>query len=98
MFKFFLVARHIVEIGRVIGGHYLLQRRIKQGQCSNVYQGIDQSFQRLVAVKAVSAAFAPTYRAAIRKTSQFSHPNIITLYDLALEQEQLYLVQEYVEG
>jgi len=87
-----------VEIGRVIGGHYLLQGLIKQGQCAAVYQGIDQAFQRLVAVKAVPAAYAAVYRAAVRKTSQFSFPNIIGLYDLVVEQERLYLVQEFVDG
>ena len=53
MFRFLLVARQIVEIGRVIGGHYLLQRLIKQGQYAVIYQGVDQAFQRVVAVKAV---------------------------------------------
>jgi hypothetical protein len=87
-----------VEIGRVIGGHYLLQSLIKQGQYAVVYQGIDQAFQRLVAVKAIPAVHIPAYRAAIRKTSQFSYPNIIGLYDLVVEQERLYLIQEFVDG
>lgn len=87
-----------MEIGQVIGGRYLLQRLIQQGQFSTVYQGIDQSFQRLVAVKSVSAAYMPLYREAVRKTAQFSFPNIVTLYDLVIEPERLYLIEEYIEG
>ncbi|TMD68689.1 MAG: hypothetical protein E6I91_03900 [Chloroflexi bacterium] len=98
MFKFLLVARQIVELGRVIGGHYLLQRLIKQGQYAVIYQGVDQAFQRAVAVKAVDAAQIPVYRAAVRRTSQFTFPNMVSLYDLVTEQENLYLIQEYIDG
>jgi len=87
-----------VETGLVIGGHYLLQRLIKQGPYCAVYQGVDQLFQRLVAVKSVPAAQVAVYRAAVRMTSQFSYPNIVGLYDLASKPDRLYLVQEYVEG
>ncbi|MEO9057924.1 MAG: protein kinase [Ktedonobacteraceae bacterium] len=87
-----------MEIGQVIGGHYLLQRLIQQGPYSTVFQGVDQSFQRVVAVKAVSAAYIPMYRAAVRKTSQLSYPHITMLYDLVIEPDRLYLVEEYVEG
>jgi len=98
MYRNFLVARQIVEIGQVIGGHYLLQRLIQQGPYSTVFQGVDQSFQRVVAVKAVSAAYIPMYRAAVRKTSQLSYPHITMLYDLVSEPDRLYLIEEYVEG
>lgn len=87
-----------MEIGLVIGGRYLLQRLIKQGEYSTVYQGFDQLFHRNVAVKAVPAAQVSIYRAAVRLTSQFSHPNIVGLYDLVAKPDKLYLVQEYIEG
>jgi len=87
-----------VEIGRVISRRYLLQRLIKRGQFCTVYQGVDQALQRTVAVKAVPAAYIPAYRAAVKMTSDFSHPNIVGLYDLVPEPETLYLVEEYVEG
>lgn len=87
-----------MEIGRVIGGHYLLQRLIKQGQYAIVYQGVDQAFQRAVAVKALDTAQVPVYRAAVRRTSQFTFPNMVSLYDLVTEQEQFYLIQEYIDG
>ncbi len=87
-----------METGRVIHRRYLLQRLIQQGQACAVYQGFDQILQREVAVKIVSASYAPVYRAAIRATAQFSHPNIIGIYDIITEAEMLYIVQEYVDG
>jgi serine/threonine protein kinase len=90
--------RQIVEVGHVIDRHYLVQRLAKQGQVSTVYQGFDQKLQRVIAVKAVPNSYAPMYRDAARLTAQFSHPNIITLYDLIPGAEMLYLVQEYIDG
>ncbi len=87
-----------METGRVINRRYLLKRLMKQGQIATIYQGVDQVLQRTVAVKAVPAAHISAYRAAVRLTAQFSHPNIIGLYDLVLQPETLYLVQEFVEG
>ncbi len=87
-----------METGRVINRRYLLQRLIKQGQVCTVFQGVDQVLHRTVAVKVVPPAQVPMYRTSIRQTSQFSHPNIIGLYDVIVEPEALYIVQEYVDG
>src|SRR5690349_17094968 len=90
--------RLMVETGRVIQRRYLLQRLVKQGQVCAVYQGFDQVLQRAVAVKVASAEHMATYRTALRSTSQFAHPNIIGVYDIIIEPEILYIVQEYVDG
>ncbi len=88
-----------MEIGRTINGRYLLRGTIRQGQTCTVYHGEDQRLQRSVAVKVVPAAHIADYKAAVQKTAQFSHPNIVSLYDLIFEEkEKLYLVQELVEG
>ncbi len=88
----------MAETGRMISRRYQLQRLLKQGQACAVYQGFDQVLQRSVAVKVASAEHITTYRAALRATSQFSHQNIIGIYDLIVESDNLYLVQEYVDG
>lgn len=87
-----------METGRVINRRYLLQRLIKQGQVCAIYQGTDQLLQRVVAIKAVPAAHIPTYNAAIKMTAHFSHPNVVGIYDLVIEPEMLYIVQEYIDG
>lgn len=87
-----------METGRVINRRYLLQRLIKHGQVCAIYQGTDQVLQRTVAIKAVPAPDMEAYRAAIKLTGHFSYPNIVGTYDLVIEPEMLYIVQEYIEG
>lgn len=87
-----------METGRVIQRRYQLQRLIRQGQTCAVYQGFDQVLQRAVAVKIALPEYVPAYRAAIRATGQFTHPNIVGIYDLVVEPDALYIVQEYVDG
>lgn len=87
-----------METGRVISGRYLLQRLIKQTAFCSVHQGMDQRLQRAVAVKSVFAPSMAAYRTAMKMTANFSHQYILGLYDLVIEPDALYIVQEYVEG
>jgi len=87
-----------VDIGRIIHRRYLLQRLIQRGAVCAVYQAFDQMLQRPVAIKVAPAEHIPAYRAALRSTAQFTHPNIIGIYDLIVEPDALYIVQEYVDG
>jgi serine/threonine protein kinase len=87
-----------VNTGRYIQKRYQLQQVIERGIACAIYQGFDQVLQRNVAIKVVPAEHIPAYRAAIRATSQFSHPNITGLFDLIVEPETLYIVQEHVTG
>ena len=82
-----------METGRVINRRYLLQRLIKHGQVCAIYQGTDQVLQRTVAIKVVPSSDITAYRAAIKLTAHFSHPNIVGLYDLVVEPETLYIIQ-----
>jgi serine/threonine protein kinase len=59
---------------------------------------MDQVLQRPVAIKAVPAPDMDAFREAIKLTGHFSHPNIVGTYDLVIEPEMLYIVQEYIEG
>ena len=83
---------------RLIHKRYQLQHVLTQGPACTVYLAFDQVLQRAVAVKVVPAEHIAVYKASIRLTAQFSHPNIIGTYDFIQEPETLYLVQEYVNG
>ncbi len=87
-----------MEKERLIHGRYLLQRPLAQGQVCAIFKGSDQVLQRSVVVKIVPTPYIASYRDAMKLTAEFSHPNIIGIYDLLEEPETLYIVQEYVEG
>lgn len=87
-----------METGRVIHGRYLLQRLIKQTDFCSVHQGMDQRLQRAVAIKSVTGPSVAAYRTAVKMTANFSHQHILGLYDLVVEPDALYIVQEYVDG
>lgn len=87
-----------MNTGRVIQGRYRLHRVIEQGAVCAIYQGYDEVLQRNVVVKIVPTEHIPAYRAAIRATRQFAHPNITCLFDLVTEPDALYIVQEQVKG
>lgn len=87
-----------METGQVIQRRYLLQRLVQQGPTCVVYQGFDQVLQRTIALKSATVEHMPAYRAAIRATGQFTHPNVIGIYDLIIDADALYIVQEFVDG
>jgi serine/threonine protein kinase len=87
-----------VNTGRFIHRRYLLQNIIERGTACAIYQGDDQVLVRTVAIKVVPTQHVPAYRAAIRATAQLSHPNITGLFDIIVEPETMYIVQEHLTG
>ena len=83
-------------------GRFEIERTLGKGAQGSVYLARDPHLGREVAVKSIGGgASAEKIRALLQEArviSQFSHPNIVTLYD-ALEYEgSHYLVLEYVPG
>lgn len=87
-----------MDTGRVIARRYQLQRLVQRGVACVVYQGFDQVLQRNVAIKVTPPEHVQAYRTALRATAQFSHPNIIGIYDVVIEANGLYIIQEFVDG
>ena len=86
-------------------GRYQLSETLGVGATSRVVRGFDPMIGRTVAVKlfrselAQGAARERFIREA-RVVGQLTHPNIITLHDMGIEEstETPYLVMEFVEG
>ena len=88
----------------MIAGRYSLDRELGRGGMGAVWLGRDEVLGREVAVKRLGLApgtdgpdVARAEREA-RLAARLSHPHVVAVYDLVDEEEQQYLVMEYVEG
>ncbi|MGC4049163.1 MAG: protein kinase [Paludibaculum sp.] len=86
-------------------GRYQITRLIGRGGMGAVYEAIDPSIGRTVAIKTIplgegeesERAKERFYREA-RLAAILKHPNIVTIYDVGEEQDYSYIVMELVRG
>jgi serine/threonine protein kinase len=85
-------------------GHYKILERIGAGDMGEVFRARDMHHGRTVAVQVIvtDVAADPVQRARLiedaRIAAALSHPNIAVLYESGEDQDQLFLVYEYVPG
>jgi len=86
-------------------GRYQLFETLGVGATSRVVRGFDPMIGRAVAVKLFSAELArgearDRFLREARVVGQLTHPNIITLHDMGIEEstQTPYLVMEFIEG
>ncbi|MGW1680726.1 serine/threonine-protein kinase [Saccharopolyspora sp. NPDC002376] len=92
--------------GRLIGDRYRLNRKLGGGAMGTVWAGTDELLRRPVAVKEVKLPPGmPDEEAAemreralreARAIAVLSHPNVVTLYDVAREHGEPFVVMELV--
>lgn len=87
----------------MIGGRYALDREIGRGGMGTVWLGRDEVLGRAVAIKRIGAApgaggpdLARAEREA-RLAARLNHPHVVAVFDLVVEDDQQWLVMEYVE-
>jgi eukaryotic-like serine/threonine-protein kinase len=85
-------------------GKYDVLNVIGRGGMGVIYKGVDPGIGRIVAIKMITGAFADDpellhrfYREA-QSVGKLQHPNIVTIYDLGVEDGSPYLVMEFLEG
>jgi len=92
------------NVGGLIRGQYEISRQIGAGGMGMVYEGTDRSLGRRVAIKKMREELRLNPRERDRfiieaKTvASLHHPNIVDIYAIAEEGEDVYLVFEYVDG
>jgi serine/threonine protein kinase len=91
---------------RVVAGRYRLRRRLGQGAMGTVWEAYDEFLHRTVSVKEVllppgvpEAQAAELRERTLREAraiAALSHPNVITLHDVAREDGEPFVVTEYL--
>ena len=85
---------------RVVLGRYRLERRLGAGGFGVVWEAWDEKLERAVAVKAIPRERGSGERVEreARAAARLNHPGIVGIYELASDEEEIYLVSELVRG
>jgi serine/threonine protein kinase/tetratricopeptide (TPR) repeat protein len=93
----------ILPIGATIG-KYCIVEEIDRGGMAAVYKAVQTDLDRFVALKimpsniSLNAGFMERYMREAHAVAQLSHPNIVSIYEIAREDNIFFLAMEYVPG
>jgi serine/threonine-protein kinase len=88
-------------------GRYRVVSELGRGAMGAVYRGTDPKLDRTVAIKMISSAMGAgddreeilaRFEREARVSARLQHPNVVAVYDVGAEGDELYLVMELVEG
>src|SRR5215472_15282516 len=91
-------------LGKILDQRYIVRSRIAHGGMATVYLATDTRLDREVALKVMhadlvrDADFVGRFIGEAKSVAKLSHPNIVGVYDQAMDGQHLYLVMEYVPG
>src|SRR5215218_58050 len=92
--------------GRTLGKYEILCR-LSTGGMSEIYLAFQRGlagFRKVVVIKSIlpdirgEEEFVRMFLDEAKITAAFSHPNIASVYDLDIDNEQLFLAMEFVQG
>ena len=88
-------------------GRYRIQGVLGKGAMGLVYDGLDPTLDRRVAIKtiltsaldeATARQYSLRFKREVRAVARLNHPNIVQVYDFGTEGDLAYIVMEYIEG
>ncbi len=90
--------------GKVFAGRYRILERVGSGGMAIVYKAQDEVLGRMVAIKFLREQYVDDeqnlrhFQNEARAVATLSHPNIVKIYDVGMENNLYYIVMEYLEG
>lgn len=90
--------------GKILNNRYKIIKEIGRGGMAIVYSARDTLLERRVALKMLRPEyksddeFIDKFRQEARAVARLSHPNVVSIYDIVVDDERIYLVMEIVEG
>lgn len=98
-------------LGRVLNDRYVLRTYLGAGGMATVYEALDRHRNPTdvgtpyVAIKIFARSAVPprqdllqNLRREVKRFQQFSHPNIVEIYEVNVDDDIAYLVMEYLSG
>ncbi|HEY3077240.1 MAG TPA: serine/threonine-protein kinase [Burkholderiales bacterium] len=88
-------------------GRYKIQGVLGKGAMGLVYDGLDPTLDRRVAIKTILTAtldeatarhYTLRFRREVRAVARLNHPHIVQVYDFGNEGNLAYIVMEYIQG
>ena len=88
-------------------GRYKILAELGRGAMGAVYKAVDPKLDRTVAVKTIISAASDSedreemlarFEREARVSAKLQHPNVVAVYDVGVEGDELYLVMEMVDG
>jgi tetratricopeptide (TPR) repeat protein/tRNA A-37 threonylcarbamoyl transferase component Bud32 len=79
-------------------GRYEVETRLGAGGMGVVYRAFDPELDRPVALKLLRRRRSTQLLAEAQAMARLAHPNVITVYDVGLHEERLFVAMEYLEG
>jgi len=89
--------------GKFLGKYEVLER-IGRGGMADVYKGRHERLDRIVAIKVLHSYlaegddFLARFEREARAVASLRHPNIVQVYDFDLQDDDMYMVMEYIGG
>lgn len=93
-----------MEETTLLSGRYKLLNPIGSGGMAVVYKALDEMLERIVSVKILredysnDSEFLERFRQEAKAAANLSHPNIVTVYDFGFDDDQVFIVFEFVDG
>ena len=91
-------------LNRTLDDRYTILERIGGGGMADVYRAHDKLLDRSVAVKVLRSQFTDDeefvsrFRREAQAAARLSHPNIVNIYDVGLDEQAYYIIMEYISG
>lgn len=90
--------------GRLIGNRYEILEKIGNGGMATVYKAMDTVLKRYVAVKVLREEFTTDeefirrFNTEAQSAASLAHPNIVSIYDVGMDDNIYYIVMELIQG
>ena len=90
--------------GKVLGNRYEIIEKVGNGGMATVYKAEDNVLKRNVAVKILrdefttDEEFIKRFEIEAQSAARLVHPNIVSIFDVGVEENLYYIVMELIQG